>query len=268
MKTIPLLLSIIVLSGASVFAQFTPKPPRQQQPAPVMQKGRQVLVDFRQNRAGRSAKISNATQRLVLSKMFRRYLTDQSRCNGDFARDETDYLAAARRSGQIVPLVAEMVTGSFTAPGQTETAYVVFVNECNASHADNYGTKRVAIFAGQQLVADVDADFKSSFVRKTDLNSDGVDELLMTAGDMNQGTVIEIASLVEFRNGRRRVIENLGTVIENTCASGSPGSSAKAVLISFSDIEPGKMPKLRIENYQSPCRNVKRWRLVGTGKMQ
>jgi hypothetical protein len=231
-----------------------------------MQKGRQVLVDFRQERPNRPSKISNATQRLVLSKVFRRYLTDENRCNGDFARDDTDYLAAARRAGQMVPSVAEMVTGSFTAPGQSETAYVIFVNECNASHADNYGTKRVAIFSGQRLVADVDADFKGSFIRKTDLNSDGVDELLMTGGDMNQGTVIEIASLVEFRDGRRRVIEDLGTVSEDSCASGMPGSSSKASVISFSDIEPGKMPKLRIDNYQSPCRNVKRWRLVGTGK--
>ena len=233
-----------------------------------MQKGRQVLFDFRQDRQGRPTKISNATQRQVLSKMFRQYLTDESRCKGDFARDDTDYLAAARRSGQMVPLVAEVVTGSFTAPGQTETAYVIFVNECNASHADNYGTKRVAIFSGQQLVADVDADFKGSFVRKTDLNSDGVDELLMTAGDMNQGILIEIASLVEFRNGRRQVIEDFGTVIENSCAAAMPGSSTKASLLSFSDIEPGKMPKLRIDNYESPCRNVKRWRLIGTGKMQ
>ena len=169
----------------------------------------------------------------------------------------------------MVPSVAEMVTGSFTAPGQNETAYVIYVNECNASHADNYGSKRVAIFSGQQLVADVDSDFKGSFVRKTDLNGDGVDELLMLGGDMHMGTLIEIASLVEFRNGRRRVIEDLGTVVEDSCASGFPGSSSKAVAILLvSDFEPGKMPKFRIENYQSTCRNVKRWRLVGTGKMQ
>lgn len=166
----------------------------------------------------------------------------------------------------MVPSVAEMVTGSFTAPGRNETAYVIFVNECNASHADNYGSKRVAIFSGQQLVADIDADFKGSFVRKTDLDGDGVDELLMLGGDMNQGTLVEIASLVEFRNGRKRVIEDFGTVVENSCASGFPGSSSKASLITFSDSEPGKMPKLRIENYESSCRNVKRWRLVSTGK--
>lgn len=258
MKTIFLLLAIIVLSGASVSAQ------RQRQP--VTQNRRQVLLDFRKDRPSQPSRISNATQRQVLSKVFRRYLTDENRCNRDFALNDNDHLAAARRAGQMVPSVAEMVTGSFTAPGRNETAYVIFVNECNASHADNYGSKRVAIFSGQQLVADIDADFKGSFVRKTDLDGDGVDELLMLGGDMNQGTLVEIASLVEFRNGRKRVIEDFGTVVENSCASGFPGSSSKASLITFSDSEPGKMPKLRIENYESSCRNVKRWRLVSTGK--
>jgi hypothetical protein len=258
MKILPLVLSIMVLSGVTVFAQ--------RQGRPVTQQGRHVLFDFRRDRSNQPSKISNATQRQVLSKVFRRYLTDENKCNREFALNDNDHLAAARRAGQMVPSVAETVTGSFTAPGQNETAYVIFVNECNASHADNYGSKRVAIFAGQQLVADVDADFKGSFIRKTDLDGDGVDELLMLGGDMNQGTLIEIASLVEFRNGRRRVIEDLGTVVEDSCASGFPGSSSKASVISFSDAEPGKMPKFRIENYASPCRNVKRWRLVSTGK--
>jgi hypothetical protein len=80
--------------------------------------------------------------------------------------------------------------------------------------------------------------------------------------------VIEVAELVEFRNGRRRVIEDFGTVFEDSCASGFPGSSAKASVLSMSDFEPGKMPKLRIDNYVSSCRNVKRWRFLSTGKMQ
>lgn len=255
-----ILLSIIVLSVASVSGQ-------QKGAQPAMQKGRQVLFDFRQERAGKPVKVAPATERMVLSKVFRRYLTDENKCDGGFGLNESDHLAAARKAGQIVPLIADMATGSFTAPGQTQTAYVIFVGECNASHADSFGSKRVAIFSGQQLVADLDSDFKGNFERKTDLNSDGVDELLMTGGDMNQGTLIEIASLVEFRNGRRHVIEDFGVVIEDSCAAAMPGSSSKASVISISDIEPGKMPKLRMDNYVSSCRNVKRWRFLSTGKM-
>jgi hypothetical protein len=259
MKTLPLFLVLFVLSSAVLLGQ------KQQ---PVAQKGRQVLFDFRQDRTGKSAPITAATQRLVLSKVFRKYLTDENKCRQDFAGGGGDYLAGARRAGQIVPSVAESVTGSFTAPGQVQTAYVIFTSECGATHADNFGTKRVAIFSGQQLVTDVDAEFMSAFVRKTDLNSDGVDELLMTTGDMAQGTLIQMAMLVEFKNGRRRVIEEFGTVVEDSCASGFPSSSSKASVLSMTDFAPGEMPKLRIDNYVASCRNVKRWRFLSTGKMQ
>ena len=260
MKTIPLLLVFLILSSVVSLAQRPPQP--------AMQKDRQVLFDFRNDRTGRLPRIPVATQRMVLSKVFRRYLTDENKCRNDFQPSGDDYLASARNAGQIVPSVGEMVTGSFTAPGQTETAYVIWTNECGATHADNYGSKRVAIFSGQKLVADVDSDFNGNIVRKSDLNSDGVDELLMSAGDMAQGTVIEVAELVEFRNGRRRVIEDFGTVVEDTCASGFQGSSSKASVLSMSNIEPGKMPKLRIDNYVASCKNTKRWRFLSTGKMQ
>jgi hypothetical protein len=176
-------------------------------------------------------------------------------------------LKAARNAGQIVPAIVDVASGSFTAPGRPETAYVISVSECNASHADNFGSKRVAIFSGEQLVADVDVDFRSSIVRKTDLNGDGVDELLMASGDTNQGTITEMAALLDFQGGRLRVIEDFGTVTEDSCASGLPGSSSKASVLSMSDIVPGKMPRLRIDNYVASCRKSKRWRFLSTGKM-
>ena len=260
MKTLPLFLLLFLLSSVVLLGQ--------QQPQPSMQKGRQVLLDFRHDRAVKTPQITADTQRLVLSKVFPKYLTDENKCSQDFAGGGEDYLAAARKAGQIVPSVSEWITGSFTAPGQVQTAYVIYTGECGATHADNFGSKRVAIFSRKQLVADVDADFMSAFARKTDLNSDGVDELLMTTGDMAQGTLIEIAALVEFTNARMRVVEEFGTVVEDSCASGSPGSSSKASVLSMSDFAPGKMPNLRIDNYVASCRNVKRWRFLSTGKMQ
>jgi hypothetical protein len=230
---------------------------------------KQVLVDFRQTQTTTPSKITPATQKFVLSKVFRKYLTDDHKCNPNFAGNGVDdYLKAARNAGQIVPAIVDSVNGSFTAAGQSQTLYVISVSECNASHADNFGTKRVAIFNGQQLVADLDVDFRNSIVKKLDLNLDGIDELLMTSGDMAQGTLIEMASLVSFENGRVKVLEDFGTVNEDSCASGFPGSTSKASVIWFAPVSLGQMPKLRQDNYESPCRNVKRWRLISTGKMQ
>src|SRR5687767_4838164 len=173
MKTVCFLLVVVSLAVAQ---------------KPTLQKDRQVLFDFRVDRTIPEPTISKATERNVLSKVFRKYLTDSSRCNPQFdASNGSDPLAAARKAGEIAPSISAMATGSFTAAGQSQTLYVISVSECNASHADNFGTKRAAIFSGQQLVADLDVDFKQNIERKTDLNSDGIDELLMTSGDMHQG---------------------------------------------------------------------------------
>jgi hypothetical protein len=252
MKTIFLCLALISL----VVAQ-----------KPVFQKDRQVLYDFRVDEEFKPVKIAPATQKMVLTKVFRRYLTDANKCNFPADAGE-DYLAAARKAGQMVPSIGDVEIGSFTEPGQTQTLYVIEVNECNASHADNFGTKRVAIFSGQQLVAEVDADFARGVIKKTDLDSDGVDELLMTTGDMAQGTLTEMASLVSFKNGRRRVIQEFGSVVLDSCASGFPSSTSEASVIYISDVAPGSMPKITQENYSSPCRKTKRWRLVSRGKKE
>ena len=233
-----------------------------------LRKDRQLLVDFRNDHDSTPFKITAATQRTVLSKVFRRYLTDANQCKADFEASGDDRLAAARKAGQMAPSITDMATGSFTAAGQTQTVYVIEVSECNASHADNFGTKRVAIFSGQQLIADVDADFMREIVRKTDLNGDGIDELLMTSGDMAQGTLIEMATLVSFQNGRRRVLQEFGTVVEDSCASGFQGSSSKASVLYVPSFAPGMMPKLTQDNYVASCRNTKRWKFVSTGMMQ
>ena len=243
MKTIPFLLLLFA------FNPFVQRPQRK------------VLVDFRNDHFNTPAKIPLATERAILTKVFRRYLTDPNKCSQNFDAGE-DYLRGARRAGQIVPDIAEMATGSFTGAGKNETAYVIFVNECNATHADNFGSKRVAVFSGQQLVADVDVDFRGSIIMKTDLDNDGINELLMTTGDMAQGNFIEIAALLSFQNGRMRVVQDFGTVVDDSCAAAMPGSQTKGAVLSLTDAAPGEMPKIRVDRYAAGCGKVKRWRPV------
>jgi len=251
MKQTLLLVSILLALSLSVYGQRTAAT-------------KQILHDFRGDSAATATKIPAATQRLVLSKVFRKYLTDGNKCNPRFEGD----LAAARNAGQIAPSIIDSTTGSFTATGQTQTAYVISVAECNASHADNFGSDRLAIFSGQQLVANIDLDFKSSIVRKTDLDGDGIDELLMTSGYMNQGTLTESAALLSFQDGKLQVIADFETVTEDSCASGFPGSTARASVISIVAAAPGKMPRLQQDNYTAGCNKTKRWKFVSTGKME
>ncbi len=156
--------------------------------AQQLKKEKQTLVDFRTSDVQPTPRITKATECAVLSKVFRKYLTDAEKCNQDFdTSSASDPLTAARNAGQIVPSISDVATGSFTAVGQTQIAYVISVSECNASHADNFGTKRVAIFSSQQLIADFDNDFRNGVVVKTDLNSDGINELFDDNGRHESG---------------------------------------------------------------------------------
>jgi hypothetical protein len=225
----------------------------------AQQRQRSVLFDFRKEPTSQPQKISPATERDVLRKVFRRYHTDAKRCTDNLDAGE-DFLAASRKAGQIVPNIAEAITGSFTAAGQTETAYLIFVNECNASHADNYGSKRLAIFSGAQLVADVDLNFKDSIASKTDLNMDGIDELLLTSFYMGMGELTQMAALVSFQDGRVSVIQDFNVVAMDTCATLRPGSTAKAAVLSMTNAKLGQMPQIRADKYVAGCGKVKRWR--------
>lgn len=269
MKPIPFVLPMLTVAVCG-FLLIHPRMAKTQIPSgrQTATSKNQVLFDFRREQNYPPVNIPSATERSVLSKLFRRYLTDPNKCNPNFdASSDSDPLRAARNVGQIVPSILDVAQGSFTGPLLTQTAYVISVSECNASHADNFGTKRVAIFSDDKLIANVDVDFKRDIVRKTDLNGDGIDELLMTTGDMNQGTVIEIAALVDFQNGRFRVIEDFGTVIDDECPSGRPGSSSNAAVISITDALTGKMPQFKVNNYKRGCNKASRWRFVSSGKV-
>jgi hypothetical protein len=38
-------------------------------------------------------------------------------------------------------------------------------------------------------------------------------------------------------------------------------------VISYSAVFQGTIPKLKMDNYESGCRNTKRWKFISTGKM-
>ena len=235
----------------------------------VAQASRPKLFDFREASRNKPPAITSAQSRKVLAAVFPKYLTDARFCRADVdASGAEDYLAAMRKAGQIVPEVVDSAVGSYTAPRQQETAYIIWVGECNASHADNFGSKRLAIFAGNKLVLNQDVDFKGSILKKTDLDINGVDELLLSGGDMNQGIVVETAALYEVRNRKLVTIQDFQKVSEDSCATLMRGSSVEASVIFLGSERLGEKPTLQIENYRSGCGRTKRWKLFSKGPMQ
>ena len=227
---------------------------------------RQTLHDFRKETPYESPNLSPAAQKKILSAVFSSYLEDEKGCKFINTSD----LEAARKAGLFTPAVKDIVTGSFTAAGERQTAYLILVGECNYTHATSYGSKRLAVFSGEKLVADADTNFRSSVLRISDLNNDGVNELLLSAFDMNQGVEVEVATLVEFSRGQLRILKDFGMTSENSCNSGLSGIDMKASVISYAPAAQGKMPEFRVDNYRAECTDnpaEAKWSFLSTGPL-
>ena len=233
------------------------------------QADREKLFDFRSETRNNPPRITAAANKKFLSAIFPKYLSDARYCNEDVdTSGADDYLAAMRKAGQIVPAIIDLATGSFTAAGEDQMALIISVGECNASHADNFGSKRVAIFTGNRLVLDADLDFKSGILKKTDFDANGVAELLLLGGDMNQGILIETAALVTVRNRKVVVVQDFKKVFEDSCASLMRGSGIQASVIFLGAARSGQMPAFQVENYRAGCGRTKRWRFMSKGIME
>ena len=237
---------------------------------PVMaQDSRPKLFDFREEARNNPPRITSAQSRKVLRTLFPKYLTDARSCKEQLdLSGSDDYLAQMRKAGQIVPSIIDLAIGSFTGPRLNQVAYIISVGECNASHADNFGSKRLAIFTGDKLELNVDVEFKNAILRKTDLDINGTDELFLAGGDMNQGIVIETATLYEVRGSRLVKLQEFQKVYENSCAALMSTSNIEASVIFIGPSRLGQMPALLVENYRSGCGKTKRWRLFSKGPMQ
>ena len=232
------------------------------------QSNRTTLFDFRTQTRNNPPRITAAISKKVLDAVFPKYLSEARFCRDDVEMvGAEDYLGAMRQIGQIVPSIIDLATGSFTAAGENQIAYVISVGECDASHADNFGSKRLAVFSGNKLVLNEDLNFKSGILKKTDLDANGINELLLLGGDMHQGILVETAALVEVRDRKLAVVQDFQKVFEDSCASLIRGSGVEASIIFLPPAKSGLMPEFEVENYRSGCGRTKRWRLMSKGIM-
>ena len=181
------------------------------------QSKRSALFDFRTRTRNNPPRITAATSKKVLDALFPKYLSEPRYCKADVETSGAeDYLAAMRKAGQVVPSILDQASGAFTAPGENQIAYVISVGECEASHADNFGSKRLAIFSGNKLVLNEDLNFKSGILKTIDLDANGINELLLLGGDMHQGILVGVGFSSPFR---RLLPQPLNEFFNQLCVS-------------------------------------------------
>jgi hypothetical protein len=206
--------------------------------APTDPQQREILWDFRKTDDSRQT-FSKAETKVVFSYLF----------GSSWDRDLE---------------ITSRVNGAFTGPNANETLYYVggcdegqgFVSTSNCAHASWWNAGKIAIYNGQTPVMKIDAPLGYIVAKVSDVNSDGINEILSLSGYSNSGATETGASLGQIKNGKYRNIYSI-TGYSDYCDGGESSKPvAKAAVVSYLPATNGKMPAFTEEYFQNQCRDT------------
>ncbi len=195
-----------------------------------------VLYDFRD--ALRSPHQPDAqTARQVLTAMFPASASGGRKC----------------RPGELAPTILDETQGSFTAAGLKQTVYLIDAGECGRKAAST--TRRLAVFTGGKIAANVETPMGTAILGAYDLNRDGKNELLLEADGGGRGSTerIKTAKLVEFDKDRLAPVEEFGEVYADACSGSLSTKSLTARTVYYLPPPAGQKARFSVEVYRSPC---------------
>lgn len=162
--------------------------------------------------------------------------------------------------------ITSRVSGAFTKANAKETLYFVtgckdgenFVSNATCGHAGWNTDGRIAIFDGTTPVTKIETALGYGILKVTDVNGDGINEILSTSGYAQSGIQFEVLSLGQISGGKYKDIKTLRGYIDN-CAFGDTLSAdkkqARAVAVNYLPSKDGKMPEFKEEYFQGQCKN-------------
>lgn len=195
-----------------------------------------------------SNRVPNTEASELIARLYPRHLSEQSQC----PVGEGGSLERARARGDFVPSVMSAVDGSFTAAGREQRLYLIFVGECGAVHADNWGSNELVVTENGKVVDRVLTGGSSYIERVFDLDGDGRDELVFSNGFTGHGVTLSFASLVAIGAGSLRVIKDFGQVLEDECGSMLDTKHVEYSIV-WATITARKAPLFRIEKKRREC---------------
>jgi hypothetical protein len=197
--------------------------------SPTNAQGTVTLLDNRKEQVDEPPRVDAETQRRILQAVYG-------------PRAETgDYSINSRASG------------SFTREGQKETVYLLQPGGPVAADPNGAQDLTLAIFdEANQLAAKIKSRDFNFIIGTSDMNGDGVNELLLEGSFFNMGTLGSSARLVELKDKRLKIIKDFDSVYENPC-EGDATERVKAVLITYRPSGKGSPPEFNVARYSAPC---------------
>ena len=168
-----------------------------------------VLIDFRSELAFDTPDIAPAKKRVILKAVY--------------GNDQADDIE-----------INSIVEGSFTQASVKETAYLLQVGGARAAEPSSLEKTKLAIFQGDNLTAKFDVKNYNFILRTSNLDRDGLEELLLSGSNYQMGESTTWAKLVEIEDKQLRDVKDFSTVLKDSCENPTAQNrEIKAALIKY-----------------------------------
>ncbi|EDX73395.1 hypothetical protein MC7420_1191 [Coleofasciculus chthonoplastes PCC 7420] len=194
-----------------------------------------ILLDYRNEdfNAESSPQLPANTENLVISQMVRN--TDQA-CNGELS-----------------PTVIDYARGSFTDAQADQVVYLVSLGD--SCHPRFQSTIRIGVAYSGQVVTYGDVTGYSNIQKISDVNGDGINEILLDGSGMGQGYFVTYAKLVEIKPKGLLTLKDFEQVYSDNLGTLNPKLYKIASVISVNQGSQNQTVFSR-KNYLARCFDV------------
>ena len=215
-----------------------------QETKPTSNQQKEILWDFRKTKESKTLEFSKAETKTVFTFLF------GNKWDNNLS-------------------ISSRVSGSFTKPNAKETLYYVsgcdegdgFQSNENCAHATWGNAGRIAIYDGTTPVMKAEATLGSEIIEITDINGDGITEILGFFGFTGQGETATKATLGQIEDGKYKEIKSFDGSSDG-CGTGIKSREIeKAAVISYVPTTNGNFPIFTEEYFQGKCDNPQ-WRKI------
>ena len=165
--------------------------------------------------------------------------------------------------------ITNRISGSFTKANAKETLYYldgctedgIFKPISSCAHVSWHNAGWIAIYDGTKPVAKISEALGYDIGKITDLNGDGINEMLSFNGWSGQGITITNAAFGHIEGGKYRLLKGFEGSVDN-CGYDRGIRKQVATVISYGSSRAGKMPVFTTEYYESKCGRNSPWKKI------
>lgn len=149
--------------------------------------------------------------------------------------------------------INSIATGAFSAAGENETVYLLQRGGARAADPNSMDAVVLAVFKADKLQGRFNVKDANFIIDKTDLNSDGVNELLLQGSFYNMGELVAWATLIEIKDGKWHAIKEFKDLEDNSCDGGMQNAEIKAGVVFYGNKQSDGFPVFDVKYYRAKC---------------